>query len=204
MRIPRTLRAAALIAAAVILGLLTVQGTFALWKAGTSTAPGTVSAASFDVSLSASPSGQASNMTLSGGTLSASINLGSSTSLGPGTPVFASLQIGNNSNAGGTFNTRIAAEPATVSDTNGGSLSQYVTVSAKNVSTAAECSTTTGYSPLAAPGLTSSALPKGASTVLCFQVSLNSATPASLKGQAVNISVRITASQLCGVPSGCA
>jgi len=203
MRIPRMLRAGALIAAAVVLGLLAVQGTYALWNAGTSAAPGTVSSASFDVSLTASPSGQATNMSLPGGT-SATINLGAVTLLAPGTPVYASLVVGNNSNAGGTFSTSITAGQADVTNVGYGALAQYVTVSAKFVSAAPECYSPTGYTPLTAAGLTSAAVPKAASTVLCFQVSLSSSTSILLKGQAVNISLPLTARQLCGVPSGCA
>jgi hypothetical protein len=203
MRIPRILRASALIAAAVVLGLLAVQGTYALWSAGTSAAPGTISSASFDVSLIASPSGNTTNMTLPGGA-SATINLGSATSLAPGTPVYASLVVGNNSNAGGTFSTSITAGQATVTNVGLGALAQYVTVSAKFASAVAECSIATGYAQLTAAGLTSAAVPKTASTVLCFQVSLSSSTSILLKGQAVNISLPLTARQLCGVPSGCA
>lgn len=202
MRIPRTLRAGLLIAAAVVLGLLTVQGTYALWNASTSTAPGTVSSASFDVSLAASPSGQVTNMTLPGGP--ATINLGQATSLAPGTPVYASLVVGNNSNAGGTFSTSISPGPATVTNVGPGVLAPYVTVSGKFASSVAECNSSAGYAPLTALGITSEAVPKAASTVLCFQVSLSSSTSALLKGQAVNISLPITARQLCGVPSGCA
>ncbi|TAP45207.1 hypothetical protein [Arthrobacter sp. S39] len=203
MRIPRMLRAGALIAAAVVLGLLAVQGTYALWNAGTSTAPGTVTSASFDVALTASPSGQASNMSLSGGT-AATINLVQSATITPGTSVYASVAAANNSNAGGTFNTTVTVDQATLANVNGGSLAQYLTVSAKNVATAAECSTLTGYATLTSAGLTSASVPKAASTVLCFQVSMSSTAPVSVKGQAVNISLPITARQLCGVPSGCA
>lgn len=67
MGIPRSLRAAALVAAAVLMGLLTVQGTYALWAANASVTPGSVSAASFNVSLTGMPSGQVTNMTLAGG-----------------------------------------------------------------------------------------------------------------------------------------
>lgn len=203
MRIPRMLRAGALIAATVVLGLLAVQGTYAQWNAGTSAAPGTVTSASFDVSLTASPSGQATNMSLPGGA-SATINVGQVTSLAPGTPVYASLVIGNNSNAGGTFSTGITAGQPAVTNVGLGTLAQYVTVSAKFASAVAECNTATGYAPLTAAGLTSAAVPKAASTVLCFQVSLSSSTSVLLKGQAVNISLPLTARQLCGVPSGCA
>lgn len=203
MRIPRMLGAGALIAAAVVLGLLAVQGTYALWNAGTSAAPGTVSSASFDVALTASPSGQATNMSLPGGT-SATINLGQPTTLAPGTPVYASLVVGNNSNAGGTFSTSITAGQAAVSNVGYGILAQYVTVSAKFASAVAECYSAAGYAELTAAGLTSAAVPKAASTVLCFQVSLSSSTSMLLKGQAVNISLPLAAHQLCGVPSGCA
>ena len=203
MRIPRMLRAGALIAAAVILGLLAVQGTYALWNASTSASPGTVSSASFDVSLTATPSGQATNMSLPGGA-SATINLGQPTSLAPGTPVYASLVVGNNSNAGGTFSTSVTAGQAAVSNVGYGILAQYVTVSAKFASAVAECYSAAGYAQLTAAGLTSAAVPKAASTVLCIQVSLSSSTSMLLKGQAVNISLPLTARQLSGVPSGCA
>jgi predicted ribosomally synthesized peptide with SipW-like signal peptide len=197
------LRAGALIAAAVILGLLAVQGSYALWNASITTTPGSISAASFDVALTASPSGQATNMSLPGGT-SATINLGQPTSLAPGTPVYASLVVGNNSNAGGTFSTSITAGQPTVTNVGLGSLAQYVTVSAKFASAVAECYSATGYTALTAAGLTSGAVAKAASSVLCFQVSLSSSTSMLLKGQAVNISLTLTARQLCGVPSGCA
>ena len=203
MRIPRMLRAGALIAAAVVLGLLAVQGTYALWNASTSAAPGTVTSASFDVALTASPSGQATNMSLSGGT-AATINVGTATSLAPGTSVYASLVVGNNSNAGGSFSTSITAGPADVTNVGTGALKPYVTVSAKFASSVAGCTVATGYASLMAAELNSAAVPKAASTVLCFKVSLSSSTSMLLKGQAVNISLTLTARQLCGVPSGCA
>jgi len=203
MRIPRMLGAGALIAAAVVLGLLAVQGSYALWNAGTSAAPGSLTSASFDVSLTASPSGQATDMSLPGG-VSATVNVGSLTSLAPGSPVYASLVVANNSNAGGTFNTSISAGQAAVSNVGLGVLAQYVTVSAKFASAVPECYSPAGYAALTAAGLTSAAVPKATSTVLCFQVSLSSSASMLLKGQAVNISLPLTARQLCGVPSGCA
>lgn len=202
MRIPRTLRAGVLIAAAVVLGLLTVQGTYALWNASTSTVPGSISSASFDVSLSASPSGQVTNMTLAGGQ-AGSLNLTQTATVSPGNSVYANVAIANGSNAGGTFNAALTVGQATLADVNSGVLAQYLTVSAKNVTSTAQCGTTTGYTVLTAAGLTSAAVPKSTSTVFCFQVSLSSTAPSTVKGQAVNITLPITARQLCGVPSGC-
>ncbi|MCU1518198.1 MAG: hypothetical protein JWQ75_2919, partial [Pseudarthrobacter sp.] len=166
--------------------------------------PGTVSAASFDVRLTANPSGQSTNMTLADNTTSASINLTQSATLTRGGSVYANAVVNNNSNAGGTFNTVITVGAPSKANVGDGTLADHLTISAKNVATVAECATTTGYAALTAAGLTTAAVPKAAGTVLCFQVSLNSSAPSSVKGKAVNISLPITARQLCGVPSGCA
>jgi predicted ribosomally synthesized peptide with SipW-like signal peptide len=207
MGIPRSLRAAALIAAAVLMGLLTVQGTYALWAANASATPGSVSSASFNVSLTGMPSGQTTDMTLAGGQ-AASLALTTQSvalaALAPGAAVHSSVSATNNSDAGGQFSISITAGAPTVTNVGGGSLAQYLTVSAKNVATTAECSTTTGYAQLTSAGLATAAVPKAGTTVVCFEVKLSATAPSSLKGQAVNISIPLTASQLCGVPSGCA
>lgn len=201
MRLPRTLRAGLLIAAAVVLGLLTVQGTYALWNASTSTSPGTVSSASFDVSLTGSPSGNVTTMTVPGG--AATINLTQSATLAPGTSAYGSVVAGNNTNAGGAFNTSITAENPSLMPAGSGTLSQYLKVNGKFAPTPASCGTT-GYTEITTvAGLTSAAVPKGTGTVLCLQVTLDPATPPAMKGKAVNISLTLTARQLCGVPSGC-
>lgn len=137
MRITRTLRTSVLITAAVVLGLLTVQGTYALWNASTSALPGTISSASFDVSLTASPSGQVTNMTLSGGS-QATLALSPAAALQPGSSVYAGVVVANNSNAGGTFNTSINVGQAALTNVSGGTLAQYLTVNAKTAAAAAD------------------------------------------------------------------
>jgi len=198
MRGPRALRAAALIAAAVLLGLLTVQGTYALWNAATTGAPGTVQAASFTVNLTGTPSGQATPMTLAGGQ-SASLALTTQNAvLSPGTATYANVLVGNASDAGGAFSIGVTAGAPTLVNNAGGSLATYLTVNAKTGTTAADCTATTGYStPLnATSSLTSAAVPKAASIYMCFEVRLSSAAPAAVKGQSVNITIPLTARQL--------
>jgi hypothetical protein len=207
MGIPRKLRAAALIAAAVLLGLLTVQGSYALWAANASAAPGTLSSASFNVSLAGQPSAQSTNMTLAGGQ-SAHLSL---TTVGaplagltPGTAVYASVTAANNSDAGGPFSISITAGAAALTNVGSGSLAQYLTVNTKTAAFAADCSSASGYTPLTATGFASSPIQKGGTAVLCFEVRLAGSAPYSVKGQAVTISLPLTAHQLCGVPNGCA
>jgi hypothetical protein len=202
MRIKRSLQATALIAAAVLLGLLAVQGTYALWSASALAAPGTVSSASFDVALTAVPSGQVTNMTMANGQ-SANLAITPTATLSPGGSVFGGVVVTNSTNAGGIFNTSITAGQPVVANTSGGNLAQYVSVTAKTAASAAECNATGSYVPVGTEGLVSPAVAKGTSTVFCFQASLSSSAPSTVKGQAVNISLSLTARQLCGVPSGC-
>src|SRR6478752_5070392 len=109
MRIKRSLEAAALIAVAVVLGLSTVQGTYALWNATAVAAPGTISSASFDMALQAVNTGTSTNMTLADGKTSATLTLSPAGTLGPGTSVYGGVVVTNNTFAGGQFNTAITA-----------------------------------------------------------------------------------------------
>jgi hypothetical protein len=144
MGIPRNLRAAALVAAAVLLGLLTLQGSYALWSAAASAAPGAVTSASFDFTL-AGPSTPSTNMTLAAGQ-PAIVSVNPSGALTPGNAVYSSVSVSNNSDAGGQFNISV------------------------NTGAAAK----------------------------------SNVAPGDLKGQSVTITIPLTATQLCGVPSGCA
>ncbi|BCW55622.1 MULTISPECIES: hypothetical protein [unclassified Arthrobacter] len=202
MRTKRRLQAAALTAVAVVLGLFTVQGTYALWSAAASASPGTITSASFDTALTAVNTGQTTTMTLADGS-AATLTLSPAGTLGPGTSVYGGVVVTNNTNAGGQFNTAITAGQPTIANVSGGTLASYVSVNAKTAASSAECSTATGFASISTAGLVSPTVAKGGSTVFCFQVSLSTSAPSTVKGQAVNISLQLTARQLCGVPSGC-
>jgi len=203
MRTKRRLQTAALVAFAVVLGLFTVQGTYALWNAVASATPGTITSASFDTTLQAVNTGTTTNMTLADGKTSANLTLSPAGTLGPGTSVYGGVVVTNNTNAGGQFNTAITVNQPSVANLNGGVLATYIIVSAKTAVSSTECSSSTGYAQIGASGLVSPTVGKGASTIFCFQVSLASGAPSTVKGQAVTISLPFTARQLCGVPSGC-
>lgn len=207
MRIPRSFRAAALIAAAALLGLLAVQGTYALWSSTAVATPGTVTGADFTVYLLGSPSSQTTAMTLADGqpgTLALTTSAAPAADLLPGTSIYTAVSASNDSNAGGTFSVTLTAGPAALANTGGGALAQYLTVSAATSANATNCSHASGYQALATTTFTSAPIAKGASAVMCFKVQLSSSAPSSVKGQTVNISVPLTANQVCGVPGGCA
>ena len=112
------------------------------------------------------------------------------------------MQVTNNTNAGGQFNTVITAGQPTIVNVSGGTLASYISVTAKLATSTAECSNGTGFTAIGAGGLASPTVAKNGFTIFCLQASLSSAAPASVKGQAVNITLPLTARQ-CGVSGGC-
>ena len=200
MRTKRRLQAAALIAFAVVLGLFTVQGTYALWSAAASASPGTVTSASFDIALKAVNTSTATYMTIDG--KAATLALSPAGTLGPGTSVYGGVVVTNNTNAGGQFNTAITAGQPGITNVSDGTLAGYITVNAKVAASPSDCSASTGFAAVPTAGLVSPAVAKAGSVVFCFQVSLSSGAPLAVKGKAVTIQTTLTARQ-CGVPSGC-
>ncbi|MBT2515262.1 hypothetical protein J7E82_17445 [Arthrobacter sp. ISL-30] len=202
----RSVKAAGLILAAVLLGLLAVQGTYALWSSSASAAPGTVNGADFIVNLLGSPSGQSTSMTMADGS-AASLALTTSGSpaseLTPSAPIYASVTASNDTDAGGTFNITLAAGEPIIRNEVGSNLAQFMKVSAVTANSSASCSSANNYQELGAAGVTTASIAKGASKVICFKVHLISSTPSTMAGQSANVFVPLTATQVCGVPSGC-
>ncbi len=102
MKSTRTLKAAGLVLIAVVLGLLTVQGSYALWNKAATSDAGTIQAADFRIGLTDAISARATNMTLEDGT-AATLSL-STTPAGvvlPGQSTYAGVQVGNVTNASG-------------------------------------------------------------------------------------------------------
>ena len=101
MRIPRSIKTAGLMVAAVLLGLMAVQGTYALWSATAVAQPGTVKASSFTVNLTGNPSGSSVPMTVN----DQATTLALTTAQAPlgdlvrGSSVYTSIGIGNASDA---------------------------------------------------------------------------------------------------------
>ncbi len=64
----RALKAAGLVLIAVVLGLLTVQGSYALWNKTVNAGAGTIQSADFRISLTDTNTNNFTNMTLADGT----------------------------------------------------------------------------------------------------------------------------------------
>ncbi|WP_434618331.1 SipW-dependent-type signal peptide-containing protein [Arthrobacter sp. A5] len=199
MHTPRALKAAGLVLAAVVLGLLTVQGTYALWNAAVNSNAGTVQAADFRVSLNDTQTNTTMDMTLANGTPDgrpATIAL-STTPIGvviPGQSVYAGVQLGNVTNAGGDFTIKASAGAPGKTDTAGSGVAALLSVKAVAASTLAQCQSAALYAN--APATASVSIAKNASAVLCFQVTLAVNAPGSLQGKSASISIPLTVDQL--------
>ena len=199
MRSSHMMKAAGLVLAAVILGLLTVQGSYALWNKSVGAAAGTVQAADFRVSLTDTQASTTTDMTLANGT-AAAIAL-STTPVGrvlPGKSAYAGVQLGNVTNAGGPFTVRatVAAAPAKTDTVPGSGLAAHLTVKAVAATSLAQCSSAALYSSVLPADLPAVSIAKNATGVFCFQVTLDETTPAGLAGQSAGITIPLVVTQL--------
>lgn len=205
MRIPKSVRTSGVLLGAVLLGLMTVQGTYALWSATASSSPGTLRSSSFTVNLTGNPSATTVPMTINGqpSTLALTTLSAPLADLTPGGSIHTALEVTNASDAGGVFDIAVTASPAALVNIDGGTLAGYLGLSVASAGSMDGCAAATNYTLLTA-GFTTPDIPKGQKTVLCFKVSLDLAAPLSVVGgQSVLITVPLTAAQRCGVPDGC-
>ncbi|MFC7861105.1 hypothetical protein [Arthrobacter koreensis] len=187
MAMKAALKGTGLVLCAVLLGLMTVQGTYALWSASAPSAGGSLQAASFNVEMDGGagvvmmeqPDGSQGTVGLATAPLGP-VNAGES--------VYAGVKLTNLTDAGGTFTLAATAGQPVV----GGSLAPLLDIDQRAVGGAdlAACSNPALFTGPAAPALE---LPKGTSGVLCFRVTLSAA--ANAEGQTSTISIPLTVEQ---------
>ena len=181
MKSLRALKAAGLILAAVVLGLMTVQGSYALWNAAVSAPAASVQAADFsilvnDVNMATTPSLNVNQLTR-------------------GTPVYVPLMVTNNVNVTPDSPLRLQATlSGGINSAN--NFEGHLTVMSAVVQGRATCTSALPY----APGLPKLPVVLGikATQTICFKVALDTTTPARLigPGQDFNIPVSLTVAQV--------
>jgi len=181
------LKATGLVLCAVLLGLVAVQGTYALWSAAVQTADGNLQAASFNVEMDGGsgvvmmrqPDGSQGTVGLATAPLGP-VNAGQS--------VYAGVKLTNLTDAGGSFTLAASAGQPVL----GGPLAHLLAVEQRAVagSDLAACSDPALFAGSAGRNLE---LPKSASGLLCFRVTLSAA--ANAEGQTSTISIPLTVEQ---------
>lgn len=181
MQATATLKAAALCGTAVVLGLLTVQGSLALWTQTAASAAGSVRAADFAVTVIAD-NGRQQRLSASG--TPRTVTVAGVPALERDKPVVVPVTVTNATNAGsGTFTLRTTAGAPTVT----GALAGYVDA-AVALASGGTCATRTAGN--------ARDIAQGAAGTFCLTLTLKSTAPATLSGAAATVDVGISALQL--------
>lgn len=197
MKSTRALKATGLVLVAVVLGLLTVQGSYALWNKFVAADAGVVQSADFRISLTDTTTSAYTDMTLPDGT-AATLAL-STTPAGivvPGHSSYAGVQLGNVTNAGGPFTVRASTGVPAIDNNVGSPLAPYLGVKVVAATALSQCSQASLYASAPANGTATVDIAKTATAVLCFQVTLAATMPAQLGGQTAAVAVPIIVNQL--------
>ena len=176
----RALKAAGLILAAVALGLMTVQGSYALWNATVNTAPSTVQAADFSILVN--------GVDMRGTQVQLPIG-----ELARGKTAYAAIEIRNNVNVTAASPLQLGFDLTLVpADNFGGNLVVKTFVPVPG----GTCPPPAAAPYKEAPNGISRALALGATQNICVAVELNAATPTAQLGKAIQIPANLTVTQL--------
>ncbi|MCC9146149.1 MULTISPECIES: hypothetical protein [unclassified Arthrobacter] len=173
------LKAAGLILAAVVLGLMTVQGSYALWNVMVPQNAGTVQAADFTVLVNEANMASTPALALNAG------------GLNRGTAAYTAVRVTNTVNV--TAQSPLVLQPSVSLPPAASMLNGNLTVATTVLPGSTSCPENLAYKA-GAPVLP--VLATGTTQTICFKVSLNSNTPANQLGQPVNIPVNLSVAQL--------
>ena len=194
MKSARTLKAAGLVLIAVVLGMLTVQGSYALWNKSVSSNAGTVQAADFRISLTDTDANKVIDMTLPSGAAAAlSLTTTAAGAVMPGQSIYAGVSVGNVTDAGGDFTVRASTAAPIVSNS---AFEGHLTISSAAATSLSQCSDASLYADAKSYETAIVDIAKDATGVFCFQLTLSASMPASLSGQTTTVAIPITVNQL--------
>ena len=182
MSIKNTLRMAGVMCAAVVAGLLAVQGTWALWNVQTAAGAQSVQAADFQINLNG-------RRTIVAGE-AVSLSLGDVGALVPGASVHAPVNVTVPTNASAAFDVTATLGTPAVSSTSVAALTANLRFETAVAPASGRCAEVTSWYPTA-----SAPIGKGGAAAFCVRITLASAAPASVRGASATISVPVGISQ---------
>ena len=179
MKSLRALKAAGLIIAAVVLGLMTVQGTYALWNTAAPSNAGTIQSSNFSILVNSAEMSDTPVV----------LNIGELTR---GTAAYTSLTVKNNVNASSALRIQPSLTGLVPVDNFGGNLTVKTVLPA-----GVQCSAISAATYDAAPRIpVMPQLAIGATQNVCFKVELKSGTPAGYLGQSIDIPITLNVAQI--------
>ncbi|MCQ1954404.1 SipW-dependent-type signal peptide-containing protein [Arthrobacter sp. zg-Y238] len=180
-----TVKAAGLILSAVVLGLMTVQGTYALWNATATSTPGTVQAADFKILVNGT------EMT------TGPTEIKFPQVLVKGKSAYAQITVQNavNVTQESPLALKLDALVYAPVDNFGGNLTAKTAVLQPGHT--CESMPANSYAAVSAPAAAHSVtLPRQAAQTICVQASLTANTPAALMGKEIKINTNLTVAQV--------
>lgn len=198
MRAAQAVKVAGMVAAALVVGFFTVEGSYALWNRLVPATAGTVQSADFVITLTGSHNSGTYPMVLSDGS-PATVAIDSVAAplhqLFPGAPLYAAVSVGNATAAGSAFTVRATTGPPAVTDSGpSGGLSQYLSVQSAAATSLNQCSSLPASTYQSTfPGVQIS---KAGSAVICFRVLLTTTAPSTLQGESASIAVPLHIEQI--------
>ena len=199
MRVLKALKATALVAAAIVLGLLTASGAHALWTSVVSVNAGTVQAANFSVLLNGGATD--AEMVTPQGTGTLALQTSTLSPLKAGQSAFAGVRITNNTNASGAFTVNARLEGAPVVGDFGGvpGTAQYLeirSVVAAGITEPSACNNPALFTAAVAGQAPGTDIAKGQAAVICFQATLRADAPPAINGKASVVSIPLAVDQV--------
>ncbi|MFZ3417172.1 hypothetical protein [Arthrobacter sp. 3Tela_A] len=180
MKSVRALKAAGLVLTAVVLGLMTVQGSYALWNAAVSVKPGTVQAANFSILVN--------KVEMAGP--QQTVNLPGLSAIKPGESTSATVQIENKSNA----SSNMKVQPTISVDPASGAFRGHLTVRVMERGTNSQCPSDPSKYPVIPPVLNTIA--QNQERHICLLVKLETTVDTAALGTTAEIPVRLTVTQV--------
>ena len=177
MKSLRALKAAGLVLAAVVLGLMTVQGSYALWNAAASVKAGTVQAANFRMLVN--------EVEMTGP--EQTVYLPGISAIKPGESTYATALVMNGANA--SSNMRVQPSVSVQPATNG--FANFVTVQVARIGDGQTCGANT-FVPTSNLGV----IGQGSTATICFKVTLATGTDPALLGNPLTVPVTLTVTQM--------
>lgn len=178
------MKAAALIGLAVVVGLLGVGGSWALWNAVVPAGAGTVQAANFQITLNKA------DMVVTGMIVQATAE-GPSGPLKPGTSVYATVTVANHTDAGTPTSVTAAVTAPRITQADTPALKNTLTVQVSEP-TSGGCAQA---KYLGANTGTSATIAQGESRRFCLRTSLPEGASPTLAQQSATVAVDVTATQ---------
>src|SRR5690606_11557734 len=176
------LRMTAVMVAAVVAGLLAVQGTWALWNDSVASGAQSIQAADFQVNLNGNP-------TIVNGS-AVTVSLADAGALVPGGAVHTAINVTVPTNASAAFTVAATVGTPLVQNPSVAALRDHLRTDVAVAPASGQCAAVSTWTPTA-----TATISKAGAAGFCVRIRLLSAAPESVRGASAGISIPVAVNQ---------